>query len=221
MSQGASGAQCVILAYNIAQVCSAANETLGSNINTCHIDMSLPASNHVQTCCNAVGCMQVGAQLTAAVQKALTASGITASSETGSKASDSQPPKVPGKKDKSAKKQKHQLDQDAVLEAQPNSKAGIVDKSATDQSVSAEASMHASLEKASAAGQPQKMAKKTHMPSGDDLGDEFAIEIDAAENEGAKKKKKPVEDSVTESVVADGTGKAAKLKKSKQKVVKF
>lgn len=165
--------------------------------------------------------MQIGAQLTTAVQKALTASGITASTDTASKATDSLVPKLSGKKDKAVKKQKHQLHEDTVLEAHPNSKAGIVDKSATDQSVSAEASMDASLEKASAADQPQTKSKKTHVPSGDDLGDEFAIEIDAAEDEGAKKKKKPVGDSVPESVVADGTGKEAKLKKSKQKVVKF
>jgi hypothetical protein len=160
--------------------------------------------------------MQIGAQLTTAVQKALTASGITASSETDIKASESQPSKVPGKKDKSAKKQKHQLDQDAVLKAQPNSNAGEVDKSATGQSV-----MQALPAKAPDAGKPQGKSAKTHLPSGDDLGDEFAIEIDAAEDEGAKKKNKPVEDSVTESVVADGMGKAAKQKKSKLKVVKF
>ena len=81
--------------------------------------------------------------------------------------------------------------------------------------------MQASPAKAPAAGKPQGKSTKTHLPSGDDLGDEFAIEIDAAEDEGAKKKNKPVEDSVTESVVADGMGKAAKQKKSKLKVVKF
>ncbi len=163
--------------------------------------------------------MQIGAQLTTAVQKALTASGITASTETVSKATDSQLPQAPGKKDKSAKKQKHQLDQDTVVKTQPNSKAGEVDKNTAEQSVSAKASVQASPAKAPAAGKPQGKSTKTHLPSGDDLGDEFAIEIDAAEDEGAKKR--PVEDSVTETVVADGTGKAAKPKKRKPKVVKF
>ena len=203
------------------QTCGAANQTLGGNLNFSQFDLNLPASNHVETNCNAVDCMQIGAQLTTAVQKALTASGIAASTETVSKATESQPPKASGKKDKSAKKQKNQLDQDAVLEAQPNSKAVEVDKSAAEQSVSAEASMQASPAKAPAAGKPQGKSTKTHLPSGDDLGDEFAIEIDAAEDEGAKKKKKrPVEDSVAETV-ADGMGKAAKPKKSKPKVVKF
>lgn len=166
--------------------------------------------------------MQIGAQLTTGVQKALIASGITASSETIIKASDSQLFKVPGKKGKSAKKQKHQLDQDVVIKAQPNSSAGDVDKSATDQSVSAEASVQASLAKAPAAGKPQAKSKKTHLPSGDDFGDEFAIEIDAAEDEGAKKRNKtPVEDSASETIVAPSMGKVAKPKKIQSKVVKF
>ena len=166
--------------------------------------------------------MQIGAQLTTAVQKALTVSGITTSVDTVSKATNSQLPKASGKKDKSAKKQKHQLDQDAVLEAQPNSNAGEADKSAAEQSVSAEASMQASPAKAPAAGKSQGKSIKTHLPSGDDLGDEFAIEIDAAEDEGAKKRKKtPVEDSATETIVAPGVGKVAKPNKIQSKVVKF
>ena len=166
--------------------------------------------------------MQIGAQLTTAVQKALTASGITASPDTVSKATELQPPKASGKKDKSAKQQKHEMDQDAQLEAQPDSNAGEVDKSAAEQSVSAEASMQASSAKALAAGKPQGKSKKTHLPSGDDLGDEFAVEIDAAEDEGAKKRKKTsVEDSATETIVASGMGKVAKPKKFQSKVVKF
>ncbi|KAA6416581.1 MAG: prolyl-tRNA synthetase [Trebouxia sp. A1-2] len=165
---------------------------------------------------------QIGAQLTTAVQKALTASGIIASTETVSKATDSQLPQPSGKKNMSAKKQKHQLDRDAVGKAQPNSKAEEVDKNTVEQSVRAEASVQASPAKAPAAGAPQRKSSKTHLPSGDDLGDEFAIEIDAAEDEGAKKKKKrPLEASVTETVVADGNSKAAQPKKSKAKVVKF
>lgn len=204
------------------QTCGAANQTLGGNLNTCHLDLNLPASNVIETSRNAVDCLQIGAQLSTAVQKALTASGITASTETVSKATESQPPKAPGKKDKSAKKQKHELDQDAVLKAQPNSNAGEVDKSVVEQSVSAEASIQASPAKAPAAGRPQGKSTNTYLPSGDDLGDVFAIEIDAAEDEGAKKRKKtPMEDSVTETIVAPGMGKAAKPKKMQSKVVKF
>jgi len=103
------------------------------------------------------------------------------------------------------------------LKHSPTAKLGRL----TRAQQSSPCSMQASPAKAPAAGKPQGKSTKTHLPSGDDLGDEFAIEIDAAEDEGAKKKKKrPVEDSVAETV-ADGMGKAAKPKKSKPKVVKF
>lgn len=60
-------------------------------------------------------------------------------------------------------------------------------------------------------------ASKNKLPSGDDLGDEFPIEIEDAEDVGKKKKKKAV---VNPSLVSTAAT-PAKGKKSKHKLVSF
>ena len=70
-----------------------------------------------------------------------------------------------------------------------------------------------------AAGKAVKPSKKAMKHSGDDLGEDFDIEVDAAEDEGSKKKKKkkPLGDD-TEPLPA---GKARKGFSKKHKIVAF
>ena len=101
--------------------------------------------------------------------------------------------------------------------------AKSTEPSTTAEPVNAVQNAEATFDKGSpAVTQAVAQPQKPKLPSGDDLGDAFAIEIEAAEDEGVKKKKKKaVVSSATETDDADQSDKPSKSKKSKHKVVEF
>ena len=165
-------------------------------------------------------CMQIGTQLNTAVQRALAASNIT--TPTAGKAQDSsQQPESTSKRQKAAAKHTQQLAQDTLSTANPASTLEDSEQSTPAINASDENSQ-AETKTSPAVIQSRAKSSRVHMASGDDLGDEFAIEIDAAEDEGARKKtKKIMSGSVTEADTAKGRDPAAPSKKSKHKVVQF
>lgn len=180
----------------------------------------LPVSNFVTKVVSFLDCMQIGAQLSTAVQRALAASGIT--TPTAGKAQhSSQQPKSASKRQKSATEQTQQLAQDALPTANPAST--LEDSEQSTPAVNAsDHNSQAETKKSPAVIQSRAKSSRVQMASGDDLGDEFAIEIDAAEDEGVTKKpKKIMSGSVTEPDSAKGRDRAATSKKSKHKVVQF
>lgn len=184
------------------------------------IERSLPVSNFVTKVVPFLDCMQIGAQLSTAVQRALAASGIT--TPTAGKAQhSSQQPGSASKRQKHAAEQTQQLAQDALPTANPAST--LIDSEQSTPAVTASnKNSQAGTKKSPAVIQSTAKSSGVHMASGDDLGDEFAIEIDAAEDEGAKKKtKKMTGGSVTETDTGKGRDQAAPSKKSKHKVVQF
>ena len=66
---------------------------------------------------------------------------------------------------------------------------------------------------------PPSKSAETVLPSGDDLGDEFAIEVEAQEDSGAKQRKKAVHSPDSAMEKADTS--KPKIRKSKHKVVQF
>lgn len=162
----------------------------------------------------------IGAQLSTAVQRALAASGIT--TPTAGKAQhSSQQPESASKRQKSATKHTKQLAQDALPTANPASTLEDSEQS-TPAVTASDKNSQAGANKLPAVIQRTVKSSRVHMASGDDLGDEFAIEIDAAEDEGARKKtKKIMSGSVTEADTAKGRDQTAPSKKSKHTVVQF
>ena len=166
-----------------------------------------------------VCCMlQIGVELTSAVQTALTASGIPAASISQTAAPTSSTTGQP--QHHSAKAKSHQ--QQAAAQTSKASKAGKAHH--TQAVVEAAQSADASKLENPAAVQESKPGKavKPAMPSGDDLGDQFAVEIEAEENAGRRKqKKKTTRDTGSHPNDATGPGTHTTAKKSKHKVVSF
>ena len=148
--------------------------------------------------------MQIGAELNTAVQKALAASGNGAAN--AGQHDDTQT-QTKGRQQKASKKHKPVSD---VNTEQPDD---AVERSVTSQKQPGLLSGAKALKKPLL---PPNTAKPI-LPSGDDLGDEFAIEVDAQEEDGIKRKQKPISSPVLDK--AD-SGKS-KAKKSKHKVVQF
>ena len=147
------------------------------------------------------------------MQSALATSGIVAASQpkdTASRASDN-----PKKHTKQALQHK----QDIQLDSKPSVKSGAGHgfQQAADEAVAS------TVIEASAVGQSTsakaKAAAKRVLPSGDDLGDEFPVEIEDAEDVGGRKKKKKAVGSA--AAAAPGALAPVKAKKSKHKLVKF
>ena len=184
------------------------------------IERSLPASKYVLTVVSFFDCMQIGAELSTAVQSALAASGITTTTA-GKAQRSSQQPESTSKRQKSAKKQTQQQAEDALPTANPAST--VEDNEQSTPAVTAnDKNSQAGTRKLPGVSQSRAKSSRDHKASGDDLGDEFAIEIDAAEDEGTRKKtKKILSGSATDIDTAKGGDQAATSKKSKHKVVQF
>lgn len=164
--------------------------------------------------------MQIGDELTVAVQTALAASGVPAANQTAAGVTDtSEQPHTHGSKPKLQQKQQTQLQSNCLK------KAGVGD---------AQESAAASSAILDNVGKPEKAAEPLHPslaravrpfhPSGDDLGDAFAAELEDAEDAGTRRKKKKALTSTDTDLQPGNLGSLALSKrtnKSKHKVVSF
>ncbi len=168
--------------------------------------------------------MQIGSELNSAVQKALASFATTTSAATADPADGSSgQPQTASKKQKAGKKQKQPIENAAKPSAKVDSPVEDVEPSREAGDGSEQVQPAKSGLGTVPSGETVAKAKKPHLAGGDDLGDEFAIDIDAAEDEGAKKKKKKktISSSVAEMDNAAGQAKGSKGKKSQHKVVQF
>lgn len=165
--------------------------------------------------------VQLGTDLSAAVQSALAASGTVSATQPGDAAiSLSEHPTQHKKKHKSQHKQG----------IQPDGKSPTIPEvyHGSQQAAEMGASKVEKAVEASAVGKStagKAKAIKRVLPSGDDLGDEFSVEIEDAEDLGSKKKKKKslLNSDLASDAAAAGAGAAApvKGKTNKHKVVSF
>ena len=151
--------------------------------------------------------LRLGTELTRAVQSALAAAGTPAASQPGD-ALKAKPGSSKNKKPKSDEKQSNEHD------SKPANQPGVGDSS----HVSADGtSIGVKDVQTPLANCAKPTASKHKLPSGDDLGDEFPVEIEDAEDVGKKKKKR----AVVNSSLACTAATPAKRNKSKHKLVSF
>lgn len=165
--------------------------------------------------------LQLGTELSMAVQGALAASGTVPATQPGDAAvSPSDHPTQHKKKQKTQHKQDIQPDGKSatIPEVHHGSKKAAAETGASK----VEKSVEASAVGKSTAGKSK--ACKRVLPSGDDLGDEFSVEIADAEDLGSKKKKKKSllnSDPASDAAAGAGAPAPVKGKKNKHKVVNF
>ena len=154
------------------------------------------------------------------MQSALAASGIVPATQPGDPASSlSDHPTQSKKKQKSQHKEDAQLDSKAA--SQPEAHHGSQQAAVEVGASKVETAVQASAVGLSTAGKAK--SGKRVLPSGDDLGDEFSVEIEDTEDVGSKKKKTSLLNAALPSNAAAGAGGLApvKGKKNKHKVVSF
>ena len=171
----------------------------------------------------ALASLQIGDELTSAVQTALAASGFPAVSHTTAGVTDSSEQRhINRTKSTLHQKQQTQVHTDSLTKASADD---------AHETTAAAAAAGAVLKQV---GQPERAVKvqkpvsmkavKPFHPSGDDLGDEFDVEPEAAEDAGTKMKKKKAFSSTESDLHPGNLGNSVtskKARKSKHKVVSF